>query len=106
MSNYNITITRGDTLTFGVKFEGVDMVDTAFFSCKKNQYDTDYIFKKALKNGIDFVENGVYRVRVAPSDTAELDVGIYYYDLEIRKNGDVFTVLKGHLKIEQGITEG
>lgn len=46
-----------------------------------------------------------YRVRVEPSDTKKLEVGRYYYDLEIRTNGDVYTLLRGILKIEKEITE-
>ena len=47
---------------------------------------------------------GDYIVRIAPEDTKNLETGMYYYDLQIELNGDVFTVLNGALKIESDVT--
>ena len=105
-TNRNLSMVRGDTFAFGFEVTGVDHLDSAFFSCKINADDEIYIFKKSLGDGITDAGNGKYRVRVAPEDTDFVEVGSYYYDLEIGKNGDIYTVLKGRLKIEQDITRG
>ena len=102
----NLVITRGDSLIFN--FEVVDLqsaLTSAYFSVKRNYSDTNYVVQKSLSNGITLVDTGVYKVRVAPSDTANLDLGSYYYDLQINISGDVYTILKGNLKIEYDVTE-
>ena len=45
-------------------------------------------------------------VRVAPFDTVEADAGRYFYDLQIGVDGDIFTVMRGVLEIEQDVTHG
>ena len=42
--------------------------------------------------------------RKAPEDTYNVDLGTYYYDLEIWKNNDIYTILRGSLRIEKDIT--
>lgn len=103
--NYNLSMVRGDTLAFGFEVQGVDQLDTAFFSCKINADDDQYVFQKSLNDGISMVRTGQFRVRVSPADTEDVEVGSYYYDLEIGANGDIYTILKGRLKIEQDITK-
>lgn len=104
MSKFNLDLIRGDTLAFGFEVEGITEVDAAYFSVKNTVTDTEYVIQKSLNNGITKEDDGVYSVRVAPSDTHDLEVGAYYYDLQIEKNGDVFTVLHGKLKVEADIT--
>lgn len=104
--NFNISMVRGDTLAFGFEVDGVDQIDSAFFSCKINADDENYIFQKSLDEGISEVRTGQYRVRVAPEDTEGIEAGSYYYDLEIGANDDIYTIMKGRLKIEQDITKG
>lgn len=102
---FNILMTRGDTLSFSFEIEGIDSLDEAYFTCKLNHDDEEYIFQKSLTDGISVVEAGKYRVRVAPEDTEEVELGSYYYDLKIEKNNDAFTILKGVLNIEYNVTE-
>ena len=104
MANKNMNMIRGDTLAFGFAVEGVTDIDKAFFSVKNAKDDGEYILQKSLNNGIVKVEDGKYSVRVAPSDTHDLEAGSYYYDLQLGVNGDIFTVLYGTLKIEADIT--
>lgn len=101
---YNIDMVRGDTLSFGFEVDGIDNLDTAFFTCKKNGDDTEFLFRKSLGNGIYAAENGKYGVRIAPEDTQNIEPGLYYYDVEIGVNGDIFTILQGRLKILQDTT--
>lgn len=104
--NINLCMVRGDTLAFSFEVEGIDTLDTAYFSCKANADDENYVFQKSLIDGISLVETGKYRVRVAPTDTKDIEVGSYYYDLEIGVNSDIYTILKGVLKVEQDVTRG
>ena len=72
----NITFVRGDTLQFDVHLTDVEAtVESMFFSAKKSATDTEYAFQKSLDDGITLVDENVYRVRVAPEDTAQLTAG-------------------------------
>ena len=105
MKSINITMVRGDTLSFGVEPEGLNQdLESAYFSCKQEPNDSTYTFQKSLGNGITKAEANKYRIRVAPEDTKNIDIGNYYYDFEIGVNSDVFTILKGLLTVEQDIT--
>ena len=108
--NKNIKMVRGDTLSFGIEYAFDDHshqdLETCYFSCKKSEDDTEYVFQKSLSDGISKVSNGKYRVRVAPEDTEDVEAGNYYYDLEFGLNGDIFTIIKGILTIENDVTRG
>lgn len=101
----NITMVRGDTLSFGVQFRNLNQdLDAAYFSCKVNPTDENYVFQKTLGDGIEKVSDGVYRVRVAPEDTENLEARMYYFDFEIHMNEDVKTPMLGTLDIKQDVT--
>lgn len=105
LTDTDFVMVRGDTLAFGVEIEGLGQdLDTCYFSCKTDPSDTSYVFQKSLDDGITVVEQGKYRVRVAPDDTENLNTGKYFYDLEIGINGDIYTVLRGKLEIVYDIT--
>ena len=99
-----VTMTRGDTMSFGIEIEGLDQdLETAYFTCKKNHGEAP-MFQKSLGNGITKQETNKYVVRIAPDDTENLQPGKYFYDLEIGANGDRFTILKGVLELERDVT--
>ena len=105
----NIQMVRGDTLSFGFEYDGTDQeLDEAYFTCKKSQSSEQIIFQKALRYGItkDFSVAGVkrYIIRIDPTDTKNVEAGDYYYDFQVKLNGDVFTFLIGALTIKQDIT--
>lgn len=105
----NITMVRGDTLAFGVEIEGnTQDLATAYFTCKKDIDSDEYLFQKSLEDGIKKEETGensiTYKVRVAPEDTENLEVGKYHYDLQIGLNGDIYTVMIGILDIVWDVT--
>lgn len=111
MFNTNIKMVRGDTLSFALKVDfdnDAQNLDTAFFSCKTNYDDFDYIFRKSLNDGIWIIESDeksvIYGIRVAPIDTKTLEPGNYFYDFQIGINQDIFTIQKGLLKIEKDMT--
>ncbi len=104
MAEKNITMVRGDTLSFGMEFEGLDQdLDAAYMTCR-NGYEGELVFQKSLGNGITKASANQYRVRVAPEDTATVVPNRYYYDLQIQVNSDIFTILKGVLFIEADVT--
>ena len=107
----NLEMIKGDTLSFAfeVEFdEDPQKLEKADFTCKANFDDNDALFHKELEKGINFSKQDgtklYYIVRVAPEDTENLEAGMYYYDLSIELNGDVFTILNGSLKIESYVT--
>lgn len=107
--NKKISMFRGDTLSFGVGIDGVAVQDLsgAYFTCRKTP-TSDIIFQKSIGDGITKVDPGEhvlsYKVRVAPEDTEDVNVGTYVYDLEIEIGDDVFTILCGPLEILHDIT--
>ena len=103
-TTYNIKMVKGDTESFGFELEGVENLDAAFFSCKRNSQDENYLFQKSLNNGITKRAENQYVVRINPDNTALLEPGQYWYDLEIIKNGDIFTIFRGILELLPEIT--
>ena len=103
--NYQINMVKGDTLSFGLEFEGLGQnLDSAFMTVKKNALDEEPIFQKSLTNGITKQEDFKYIVRVAPDDTKDLDAGQYAFDVQIGVNGDIFTIMLGVLILSQDVT--
>lgn len=107
--NNNLFMVRGDTFRFNLEIEGLetDLTD-AYFSCKKNKDDTEYLFQKSLGDGItktvETETSKTYEIVVAPEDTEDAEDGNYFYDLQIQVDGDVFTPLLAILKIEKDVT--
>ena len=107
MEYQNITMIKGDTLSFNVEVTDGDgemvTVDTADFTCKKHGIDASNVFRKSLGAGITQDEDGL-TVRVAPQDTENAEAGRYFYDLQLGVGEDIFTVMIGILTIEQDVT--
>lgn len=108
----NIKNVRGDTYSIGLT---TDLeLDTIFFTCRDSlNENSSILFQKGLGNGITLVEEPSiedptykYSVRVAPTDTDNIQAGVYYYDLQITINNDVLTIMKGKFIIEQDATRG
>lgn len=105
MQEENITLVRGDTLSFGIQLYGeVNTLDSAYFTIKKD-YEDSVLVQKSLGNGISQVDIGEYAVRLAPEDTQSLEVGRYYYDLQVGNGSDEFTVLRGILNLVYDVTK-
>ena len=111
MMRNNLEMIKGDTFSFAfeVEFDEVPQkLEKADFTCKMNFDDDEVLFRKELEKGINFAKQDgtklYYIVRVAPEDTKDIEAGLYYYDLSIELNGDVFTILNGALKIEEDVT--
>lgn len=102
---YDIDMIRGDTLEFIVKIEDYSgTVSAVSFGCRQNALDTSYKFQKTLSSGITSQGSGQYKIRVAPADTASLAPGLYEYDVQFTVSGDVYTPLRGTLKLIADVT--
>ena len=107
----NFRMYRGDTWAkaIEIKFdEEPQDLEEAYFTCKINYDDINPVFQKTLNDGIQKIEKKgnalYYGIRIAPEDTKNIEIGNYYYDLEIGLNGDKFTLLNGILKLDKDIT--
>lgn len=109
MADKYITMVKGDTLSFGVELmdESGSPVDitNAVFIAKKNYTDDTPIFEKTLGSGITKVTDGVYSVRVAPTDTASAEAGRYYYQFKVIKTNDVYTIMRGIIELEPEVED-
>ena len=112
MANYitkNLQMVVGDTESFGFELSdsqgGAITLNTAYFSCKNNAQDPTYVFQKSLNNGITAAGNNQFIIRIAPEDTALLNPGQYWYDLEIGVDNDIFTIFRGVLELVPEITD-
>ena len=109
----DISMVRGDTLSFGFQIQGLEGAepDAIYFSCKENLEDETYVFSISLGEGIEkrsydqATDTLTYGVRVAPELTAQVDFGKYFYDLQLVINDDVLTLMKGKLSIEWEVKE-
>ena len=106
MVKHDMSMVRGDTLAFFVSFKGAvrKYISSLTFSAKTADTVTNYIFSKTLGDGVTKIDEGLYRVRVAPSDTADIRGGKYVYDLQLGIGEDIYTLLKGRFTIIQDVT--
>lgn len=108
----NIRHIKGDTYSCALEIEDFDQeFDSIYFTCRDGQNDdSEVLFEAGLNDGISIVEYDAetntrkYAIRVAPAKTKNLQVGTYYYDLQVGINGDIFTIMKGKFIVEQQAT--
>lgn len=107
METVDFTMTRGDTLAYNLKLEGLNQqpLTAAYFSVKTDKNSPDYVFQRTLGNGITLAADDLLIVRARPEDTAELEPNTYYYDLQITIGNDIYTIQEGKLIINKGVTE-
>lgn len=103
---------KGDTFNCAMVIEDFDQeFDSVYFTCRAGQNDdSDLLFEAQLGDGVSIVEEDQetgtkkYAIRVAPAKTKNLQVGTYYYDLQVGINNDIFTIMKGRFVVEQEAT--
>ena len=104
MDDYNMTMVQGDTFSFGIEVAGfTDPVTGAEF-VGKLELDGEQAWEKTLGDGVEYAgaedDSSFYDITLDPEDTEDLTPGQYYYQLRLIFGEDVFTVMKGILKIE------
>lgn len=88
----SISLTKGDTLKITIEIKNADGTvytpisgDAIRFAMKKNITDAVCLIIKEIPVN-------TMQLEFAPSDTANMDYGIYVYDMQITLvNGDVYT---------------
>jgi len=106
-----VKIIRGDYKEFKIirKTQDGEIIDEAidkmYFTVKKSCYLKDYLFQKTLDNGIIYDEtNKCYIVKIKPEDTNDLSFDTYYYDVEIKKDDEVKTLIVDTFVVEKEVT--
>lgn len=104
----NLKITQGDEATFNLTFtsggEPLDLSGVAVtMSAKKNLADEEYTFQKVVDNHEE-PTSGEVTITLESSDT-DIDLGEYYYDIQLSGAVATKTVLKGTLTITWQVTE-
>lgn len=94
-----ISLTRGDTLRLAVSINKGNETytptesDSIKFTMKQT-YSTDVVTLQKI------IPNDTMVLYIAPSDTRDLRIGSYVYDIEITfENGDVDTFISGVFQI-------
>ena len=96
---------RGDTARIRIQLRNTEVLpDEIWLSVKRTVNATDYILQKSLTDGIEAGEDMTYDIRIAPEDTQELQIGVYYYDVELRYGEDIYTPVVGRLGLGADIT--
>ena len=110
----DISMIRGDTMSFSFQLKGLEgqRPEDIKFTCKETIEDEEPLFTCVLNESITEISYDpekdllTYRVRVRPYQTAELDLGRFFYDLELKVNGDIITLMTGRFSLEPEITTG
>lgn len=95
ITNDEIILTRGDSADIILNITDANgdaytpaETDVIKFTMKKNCETTDIILQKTLVNQI---------ISIEPADTADLNYGAYYFDVQLETaGGDVYTVVSPH----------
>lgn len=107
--NYNIDMVRGDTLAFNFQLQGLgsrteyELLAVTFAVAE--HYDDESIIEANIDSGItletyDTVKDiATFSVYIAPNMTKTLDLARYYYDLQVKNDTDVITLMRGRLTL-------
>lgn len=106
----NLEMVRGDTLAFGLKIFINAAPDEVYFSCRtKNE---SYIFTKTIGNDVTLCEDHTsdstpyiaYKFRIAPEDTRGINIIDYIYDIKLKFDDNIRTILSGNLTLLPEVT--
>ena len=101
LDNFGIKATKGDTIIFPFvvvdndkQIYQVQAGDIINFGLKKNYDDAECLIEKTI-------DNTTLTLVLEHTDTKDLDVGAYYYDIQITKavNNEVHTFISGIISI-------
>lgn len=98
MINQNFTLTKGDSLSFTITIEDTEIApDDITFIVKDNINSNTEIIKKILDEGITRTEDEgyVYEVYIPYTDTEDLKLLNYIYQIELTFGADRETVCEG-----------
>lgn len=109
----DLTMVRGDVLAFAFQVQGLkgQTPEAITFTCKETIESEVKLFEVNLSNTIKYrsydKKNDIltYTLRIPPYLTENIDLGRYFYDLEILINGDVITIMKGRLTLDYDLSK-
>ena len=109
----DLTMVRGDVLSFAFQVQGLkgQTPEAITFTCKETIESELKLFEVNLSNTIKYRSydktNDIltYTLRIPPYLTENIDLGRYFYDLEILINGDVITIMKGRLTLDYDLSK-
>lgn len=106
-----IKIVRGDTKTIILNIydkEDREIIvgesGQIYFTVKRDGSVKEPIIQKYIGNGIEYIENKGYVIRINPEDTNKLSYGKYKYDIEYKNGNYVITPIIDTFTIENEIT--
>lgn len=113
--NKNIEMVRGDTLAFNFQLMGLKSRDAyedliVTFAVAEH-YDDESLIEITNDNGIvleDYntaKDTATFSVNVAPNYTKTLDLTRYYYDLQIKDDNNVITLMRGRLTLVYDVAD-
>jgi len=104
----NLKLMRGDSKIYTLRFqdketkEAIDITDwKIYFTIKRrlNDSDDDALLKKDVSVHSD-PENGTTQIQLNPSDTEDLLVGSFFYDIQLKRSATLIdTILIGDIQI-------
>lgn len=108
----DLLMVQGDTMSFGFQLQGLEgsRPEGIYFSCKEKIEDEEYLFQVTLSDNIDFRSYDAdkdiltYGVRIPPELTHYLALGRYFYDLQLKVNNDIITLMVGRLDLQYQVT--
>ena len=111
--NQDIEMVRGDTLAFNFQLSGLgsraeyEALTVTFAVAEK--YDGMVLFNCTNGAGIELEDYtgdvATFSVCVAPNLTRPLDVARYFYDLQIKDDYNVATLMRGRLTLVYDVAE-
>lgn len=98
-----ITQIRGDSGSIDVNLRdssgnayALQAGDSATFSVKEDYDSEKYVLQKSVQDG---------KIKLDPADTADLQPGVYVYDIQTVINGAVDTVAVGTYTLQPDVTK-
>lgn len=98
LDKFRVTDKNGDVITLGLS-------DQLYFTMKDGGGVA--VVKKKIGNGITLGDDGYYHITMEASDTANLPVETYSYDIEMdldRTPAYVKTLIEGTIELEEDVT--
>lgn len=113
--NQNIDMIRGDTLAFNFQLTGLGSQDAyeglLITFAVAEHYDDEELIEASNSDGIDLekynaaTDTATFSVYIAPNKTKTLDLASYYYDLQIKDDTNVITLMRGRLTLKWDVAD-
>lgn len=107
----DLEMTRGDTfeLNLDAKNDDGSLIDfeEAYLTIRKNNTtSSEQLVQISLGNGITKNSDGTYNFKIDSELTKNIEISSrYYYDIQIKVNGNVYTPFKGKFAITWEVTD-